>query len=195
MNHNMWKNWKNFRIEQLNEGDKDETLEGLIAGMTGAAQNLIPTLTNMPKYMDFIMKPDDPKKTPEENELNQEVVRNAFEDLDENARLLIKNYKFIKKYVKEEYQFDVDEASKDESLTEVGQWVIKIKKGKRVKKLECPPGFKVDSGGKKCKKQSAQDIKVGKKAARKRAKAMKAKMGKILKKRAKSMKKRQSMNL
>jgi len=195
MNHNMWKNWKNFRIEQLNEGDKDETLEGLIAGMTGAAQNLIPTLTNMPKYMDFIMKPDDPKKTPEENELNQEVVRNAFEDLDENARLLIKNYKFIKKYVKEEYQFDVDEASKDESLTEVGQWVIKIKKGKRVKKLECPPGFKVDSSGRKCKKQSAKDIKVGKKAARKRAKAMKAKMGKILKKRAKSMKKRQSMNL
>ena len=66
MNHNMWKNWKNFRIEQLNE-DKDETLVGLIAGMTGAAQNLIPTLTNMPKYMDFIMKPNDPKKTPEEN--------------------------------------------------------------------------------------------------------------------------------
>jgi 50S ribosomal subunit-associated GTPase HflX len=84
---------------------------------------------------------------------------------------------------------------KDENLTEAGQWVIRIKKGKRVKKLECPPGFKVDSGGRRCKKQSAKDIKTGKKAARKRMKKMKAQMGKIQKKRAKSLKKRASMNI
>ena len=202
MNHSMWKKWRKFRLEALNEGDKDPTLEGVIAGMTGAAMNLIPTLTNMTKYIDFIMKPDDPKKSPEENDLNKLTVRNALEDLDENAKLLIKNYKFITKYIKDEYGFtmhandDSDEdKKKDEDLTEAGQWVIRIKKGKRVKKLECPPGFKVDSGGKRCRKQTAKDIKTGKKAARKRMKKMKAQMGKIQKKRAKSLKKRASMNL
>ena len=55
MNHSMWKKWRKFRLEALNEGDKDPTLEGVIAGMTGAAMNLIPTLTNMTKYIDFII--------------------------------------------------------------------------------------------------------------------------------------------
>ena len=74
MNHSMWKKWRDFRFEALTEGDKDPTIEGLIAGMTGAAMNLIPTLTNMTKYIDFIMKPDDPKKSPEENDLNKQTV-------------------------------------------------------------------------------------------------------------------------
>jgi len=119
--------------------------------------------------------------------------------------LLLRNYKFIRKYIKDEYGFtmhgkdDNDDSDKDkkkdENLIESGQWVIRIKKGKRVKKLECPPGFKVDSGGKRCKKQTAKDIKTGKKAARKRMKKMKSQMGKIQKKRAKSLKKRASMNI
>ncbi len=205
MNHSMWKKWRDFRFEALTEGDKDPTIEGLIAGMTGAAMNLIPTLTNMTKYIDFIMKPDDPKKSPEENDLNKQTVRNALEDLDENAKLLLRNYKFIRKYIKDEYGFtmhgkdDNDDSDKDkkkdENLIESGQWVIRIKKGKRVKKLECPPGFKVDSSGKRCKKQTTKDIKTGKKAARKRMKKMKSQMGKIQKKRAKSLKKRASMNI
>ena len=116
--------------------------------------------------------------------------------------MLVKNYKFITKYIKDEYGFtmhasddSVKDKKKDESLIESGQWVIRIKKGKRVKKLECPPGFKVHPNGKRCKKQTAADIKIGKKAAKKRMRKMRSKMGMIQKKRAKSMKKRASMGL
>ena len=76
-------------------------------------------------------------------------------------------------------------------LQEIGvEWKIVVRKGKKMRKAVCPPGYKFNPKKKKCiyipgseqKKQSRK----AKMAAKKRA----HKMNKTLKKRAKSMKKR-----
>ena len=115
---NMWKNWRNYRLdnptfnpdlnELLKEGE-DETLKGLSEGMLAAVQNLVPTLTNFGKMTSIMMNPKAPKKSEEENELRLQFARNSLKDLEENAKLLVSNYKFIIKYIKEEYGFDTGE--------------------------------------------------------------------------------------
>ena len=83
--------------------------------MLAAVQNLVPTLTNFGKMTAIMMNPKDPKKSEEENELRLQFARNSLQDLEENAKLLVSNYKFIIKYIKEEYGFttDEDESKKD----------------------------------------------------------------------------------
>jgi hypothetical protein len=105
--------WKDYRIQQLTEGEDDKTLTGLSAGMLGAAQNLVPTLTNFTKYIGIIMNPNDNKRSSGENEIRIETVRNALGDLKENAKLLVKNYKFIVKYIDETYDFKVEDEVKE----------------------------------------------------------------------------------
>ena len=115
---NMWKKWRDYRLdnptfnpglnELLKEGE-DETLKGLSEGMLAAVQNLVPTLTNFGKMTAIMMNPKDPKKSEEENELRLQFARNSLQDLEENAKLLVSNYKFIIKYIKEEYGFTTDE--------------------------------------------------------------------------------------
>jgi hypothetical protein len=68
-----------------------------------------------------------------------------------------------------------------------------MRKGKVVKKKVCPDNAKV--AGNRCVPITGSEKLKLKKAAKKRARKMKAKMGKILKKRAKSMKKRAMLNL
>ena len=121
---NMWKKWRDYRLdnptfnpglnELLKEGE-DETLKGLSEGMLAAVQNLVPTLTNFGKMTAIMMNPKDPKKSEEENELRLQFARNSLQDLEENAKLLVSNYKFIIKYIKEEYGFTTndEESEKD----------------------------------------------------------------------------------
>ena len=81
---NMWKNWRNYRLENptfnpdLNElltEAEDETLKGLGEGMLAAVQNLVPTLTNFGKMTAIMMNPKDPKKSEKENELRSQFAR------------------------------------------------------------------------------------------------------------------------
>lgn len=114
----MWKKWRNYRLENptfnpglnevLKEGE-DETLKGLSEGMLAAVQNLVPTLTNFGKMTAIMMNPKDPKKSEEENKLRLQFARNSLQDLEENAKLLVSNYKFIIKYIREEYGFTTDD--------------------------------------------------------------------------------------
>jgi hypothetical protein len=114
---NMWKQWRDYRLdnhtdfpglnELIKEGE-DETLKGLGEGMLAAVQNLVPTLTNFAKMTTIFMNPKDPKKSKEENELRLQSARNSLQDLQENAKLLVQNYKFIVKYIEKEYGFNVD---------------------------------------------------------------------------------------
>jgi hypothetical protein len=114
---NMWKQWRDYRLdnhtdfpglnELIKEGE-DETLKGLGEGMLAAVQNLVPTLTNFAKMSAIFMNPKDPKKSQEENELRLQSARNSLQDLQENAKLLVQNYKFIVKYIEKEYGFNVD---------------------------------------------------------------------------------------
>ena len=113
---NMWKKWRNYRLdsptdypslnELVTEGE-DETLKGLGEGMLAAVQNLVPTLTNFAKMTSIFMNPKDPKKSQEENELRLQSARNSLQDLQENAKLLVQNYKFIVTYIEKEYGFSV----------------------------------------------------------------------------------------
>ena len=114
----MWKKWRNYRLENptfnpglnevLKEGE-DETLKGLSEGMLAAVQNLVPTLTNFGKMTAIMMNPKDPKKSEEENKLRLQFARNSLQDLEENSKLLVSNYKFIIKYIREEYGFTTDD--------------------------------------------------------------------------------------
>ena len=114
----MWKKWRNYRLENptfnpglnevLKEGE-DETLKGLSEGMLAAVQNLVPTLTNFGKMTAIMMNPKAPKKSEEENKLRLQFARNSLQDLEENAKLLVSNYKFIIKYIREEYGFTTDD--------------------------------------------------------------------------------------
>ena len=83
--------------------------------------------------------------------------------------------------------------SDDETINEGGQWKVVFRKGKRQRKLMCPPGTK--AVGKVCKKMSGQERVKRRKALRKAAKKMKVLMPRILKKRKKAMKKRKSAGL
>ena len=80
-----------------------------------------------------------------------------------------------------------------ENLEEAGEWKVVFRKGKRQRKLMCPPGTK--AVGKKCKKMSPTERIKRRKALRKAAKKMKAMFTRILKKRKKAMKKRKSAGL
>ena len=118
---NMWKKWRNYRLdsptdypslnELVTEGE-DETLKGLGEGMLAAVQNLVPTLTNFAKMTSIFMNPKDPKKSQEENELRLQSARNSLQDLQENAKLLVQNYKFIVTYIEKEYGFSVKDKEK-----------------------------------------------------------------------------------
>ncbi len=118
---NMWKKWRNYRLdsptdypslnELVTEGE-DETLKGLGEGMLAAVQNLVPTLTNFAKMSAIFMNPKDPKKSQEENELRLQSARNSLQDLQENAKLLVQNYKFIVTYIEKEYGFSVKDKEK-----------------------------------------------------------------------------------
>ena len=80
-----------------------------------------------------------------------------------------------------------------ENLDEAGEWKVVFRKGKRQRKLICPPGTKAD--GKRCRKMSSQERMKRRKALRKAMKKMKILMPKILKKRKKAMRKRKSAGL
>ena len=80
-----------------------------------------------------------------------------------------------------------------ESLNEAGEWKVVFRKGKRRRKLMCPPGTK--SVGKKCVKMKPTERIRRRKALRIAGKKMKVMMGRVLKKRKKAMKKRKSAGL
>ncbi len=86
-----------------------------------------------------------------------------------------------------------EDISENETLEEGGRWKVVWRKGKKQRKLMCPPGTK--AVGKVCKKMSAGERLKRRKALRKAGKKMKAMMTRVLKKRAKSLKKRKSAGL
>ena len=99
---------------------------------------------------------------------------------------------FIKKPIKNKIAkkwTDKQKLLKKSGVKEV-KWIKVIRNKKIVKKAVCPDGFKYVPSKKKCVKIPTAQLKKMKKAAKKRARGMKAKMAKIVKKRMKSMKKR-----
>tara|TARA_B100000575_G_C23123980_1_gene650876 strand:- start:662 stop:997 length:336 start_codon:yes stop_codon:yes gene_type:complete len=102
-------------------------------------------------------------------------------------------YEIIESYYNEKHNCIYEEISENQSLDEGGEWKVVWRKGKRQRKLMCPPGTKAK--GKVCKKMSSQERMKRRKALRRAAKKMKAMMTRVLKKRKKSLKKRKSAGL
>ena len=102
-------------------------------------------------------------------------------------------YEIIEEVYNEQINCIYEDISDNETLDEGGQWKVVFRKGKRQRKLMCPPGTKAT--GKVCKKMSGKERMKRKKALRLASKKMKVLMPKILKKRAKAMRKRKSAGL
>jgi len=71
------------------------------------------------------------------------------------------------------------------------KWVVRH--GKKVRKIECPPGYKVVDG--QCRRMTAQERIKRKKAAKKRLRKIRPKLRLILRKRRFSLKKRKTLGL
>ena len=102
-------------------------------------------------------------------------------------------YNIVEAYYDKKHNCIYEDISEDETLDEGGEWKVVFRKGKRQRKLMCPPGTKAK--GKVCKKMSSKERVKRKKALRLAAKKMKVLMPRILKKRKKAMKKRKSAGL
>ncbi len=102
---------KQFQIEEeqggRNSGAKegDEKLDTMIQSMNDYVMSLTTTLGSMPNYVNFIRKPNDPSKTPEQNQIDRETVKNALDNLNDNTALLIKMYNYFTKYIGEKYKY------------------------------------------------------------------------------------------
>jgi len=73
------------------------------------------------------------------------------------------------------------------------KWVIRILKGKRIKKKKCPPGYSLK--GASCVKIPSSKLRQMSIKAKRRMMKMKGKMSQILAKRKKSMRIRKAANL
>jgi len=109
------RNWriKQFQIEEERGGknsggggeEGDEKLDAMIQSMNDYVMSLTTTLGSMPNYVNFIRKPNDASKTPEQNEIDHETVINALKNLQDNTELMNKMYNYFTKYIGEKYKF------------------------------------------------------------------------------------------
>ena len=67
---------KQFMIEQEQAKEGDEKLDKMIQSMNDYTLQLTTTLGSMPNYVDFIRKPNDPAKTPEQNQIDRQKEHN-----------------------------------------------------------------------------------------------------------------------
>ncbi len=102
---------KQFMIEQEQAKEGDEKLDKMIQSMNDYTLQLTTTLGSMPNYVDFIRKPNDPAKTPEQNQIDRQTVVNALNNLKDNTVLMNKMYAYFKKYIGEKYDFTEKEQS------------------------------------------------------------------------------------
>lgn len=104
---------KQFMIEQeqTKASEGDERLDKMIQSMNDYVLQLTTTLGAMPNYVDFIRKPNDPAKTPEQNQIDKQTVVNALNNLKDNTDLMNKMYSYFKKYIDDKYNFTEKEQS------------------------------------------------------------------------------------
>jgi|TARA_B110000908_G_C10265559_1_gene463540 hypothetical protein len=104
---------RSWRIEQymIDEAEAkaaegDEKLDNMIQSMNDYTLQLTTTLGSMPNYVDFIRKPNDPAKSPEQNNIDKQTVVNALNNLKDNTILMNKMYAYFKKYISQKYNFN-----------------------------------------------------------------------------------------
>ena len=93
-----WRRMQHALQEQEEQGD--EKLTQMVTSMTDYVTNMQTTLGTLPNYLPLLMKPNDPAKSPEQNNIDRDTIIATMKTLDDNQKLLTQTYEFFNKYIK-----------------------------------------------------------------------------------------------
>jgi hypothetical protein len=104
------KKWRRLQhalqeAEQVQQAG-DEKLTQMITSMNDYVANLQTTLQALPNYIQFLMKPNDPAKAPDQNAIDRDTIIATMKTLDDNQKLLSQTYIFFNKYINQKYKFN-----------------------------------------------------------------------------------------
>ena len=122
------KKWRRMQFD-LQEAEQqqeqgDQKLTQMIASMTDYVMSMQTTLGTLPNYLPILMKPNDPAKSPEQNNIDRDTIIAAMKSLDDNQKLLTQTYAYFNKYIKQKYKFNPGSME-----SKPGERVNKVNKG------------------------------------------------------------------
>ena len=100
------KKWRREQYILLEQEQQDEKLIQMIQSMNDYVMNMQTSLGSLPNYVPFLMKPNDPAKSPEQNKIDRDTIIATMKGLDDNQKLLTQTYEFFNKYIKAKYKFN-----------------------------------------------------------------------------------------
>tara|TARA_R100000030_G_scaffold12562_1_gene8399 strand:- start:305 stop:679 length:375 start_codon:yes stop_codon:yes gene_type:complete len=103
------KKWRREQYMLLEQEQQDEKLIQMVQSMNDYVMNMQTSLGSLPNYIPFLMKPNDPAKSPEQNKIDRDTIIATMKGLDDNQKLLTQTYEFFNKYIKSKYKFNPGE--------------------------------------------------------------------------------------
>jgi len=101
------KQWRRKQFELLEQEQQgDEKLTQMIQSMNDYVMNMQTSLGSLPNYLPLLMKPNDPAKTPEQNQIDRDTIIATMKALDDNQKLLTQTYEYFNKYINTKYKFN-----------------------------------------------------------------------------------------
>ena len=105
------KKWRRMQFdlqeaEQQQQQQGDEQLTQMVTSMNDYVGSMQTTLGTLPNYLPILMKPNDPAKSPEQNNIDRDTIIAAMKSLDDNQKLLTQTYAYFNKYIKQKYKFN-----------------------------------------------------------------------------------------
>ena len=122
------KKWRRMQFD-LQEAEQqqqqgDEQLTQMVTSMTDYVGSMQTTLGTLPNYLPILMKPNDPAKSPEQNNIDRDTIIAAMKSLDDNQKLLTQTYAYFNKYISKKYKFNPGSME-----SKPGERVNKVNKG------------------------------------------------------------------
>ena len=122
------KKWRRMQFD-LQEAEQqqqqgDEKLTQMVTSMTDYVMSMQTTLGTLPNYLPILMKPNDPAKSPEQNNIDRDTIIAAMKSLDDNQKLLTQTYSYFNKYIKQKYKFNPGSME-----SKPGERINKVNKG------------------------------------------------------------------
>ena len=122
------KKWRRMQFD-LQEAEQqqqqgDEKLTQMVTSMTDYVMSMQTTLGTLPNYLPILMKPNDPAKSPEQNNIDRDTIIATMKSLDDNQKLLTQTYSYFNKYINQKYKFNPGSME-----SKPGERVNKVNKG------------------------------------------------------------------
>lgn len=122
------KKWRRMQHELLEAEQQqqqgDEKLTQMVTSMTDYVMSMQTTLGTLPNYLPILMKPNDPAKSPEQNNIDRDTIIAAMKSLDDNQKLLTQTYSYFNKYINQKYKFNPGSME-----SKPGERIKKVNKG------------------------------------------------------------------